>query len=133
MEMLGLGSDMQEEWFLCMAFGAECGDWASTLMPASPLNSGKSVRFKHPVVTSCRYRPRETIEERRQLFFTDREMQMMRRMSQFRMLNNELEELKEKKQDSEGFQPKFETIAQADNEVKVMYAVPKRVRSAKSI
>ena len=104
-------------------------DW-STFSPSPSQN--KHVRFHYPLVTSCHYRPRETREERSQLYFTEREMMKMRAQAkevyETGKLNDSL--IVKRSRSRKPFTPKFEMIAQTGSDVKVMYAVPKNKTSS---
>lgn len=99
-------------------------DWSNFLHSLQ----SKHVQFQHPVVTSCHYRPRETQEECIQLYFTEREMMVMRAQAresdEIERFNND-SFIMTRSKTPQPFTPKFETIAQTGSEVKVMYAVPK--------
>lgn len=132
MDMLDLNlssTALQQEWFGCgMDFAI--ANWTEWVVPEAPCApQQKTVRFTHPVVSECRYRPRETLEESRRLFFTEQEMAAMRRKCRESILSDELEELHQMGVSN----PKFETIADPeDNSVKIMFAVPKRRRRRSS-
>jgi len=129
---------LQEDWLECISSvtGMEAlNDWnLSSWLPKEQ----KNVSFKHPLVTSCRYRPRETREECSRLYFTGAEIQTMREANRIRKqieeqnrIREEMHKLQqEKRAEPRIFTPRFETVLiHGDKDVKVMYAVPKRRES----
>lgn len=119
---------VHEDWLACAASvsGLEAlndWEWLSCLQPQQP----KNVSFKYPLVTSCRYRPRETLEERSQLYFSSDEIRVMKAQNRARRLEEEkARALDQKIMGPSALQPKFEAIHLSRGNVKVMYAVPTR-------
>lgn len=134
MEMIDLTA-LGDKWVVFLSNGMEALDDSLSSMPASPSKSCKNVHFRNPLVTSCHYRPRDTPEEIRKLFFTKEEMALMRLERRARILE-EKEECYEQgnakaimtKPPTRQCTPKFEVIAKGQTQVKVVYAVPRRKR-----
>lgn len=118
--MLMLEQAFLEEWAGCISAGEMFADWSGCIDPDMTISSRKSVRFSYPVVTERRYRPRETREECSRLYFTDKEMKAMRRKQEILLMEEESDRIKEDMARMCALNPKFETVHQPGNNVKVM-------------